>query len=114
MKKFLFKLAIVALPLLVGGCKTVKKATNQTAQTVPVPPQEVSLLEQMNNVKREEYVVSKVKFTVEKGVQEITLTGNMRMKRNDVIQLQLMAFGMVEAARVELTRDYVLIMDRIN
>jgi hypothetical protein len=36
------------------------------------------------------------------------------MKRDDVIRLQLMAFGFVEAARVEFTQDYVLIMDRIN
>ena len=36
------------------------------------------------------------------------------MKRNDVIRLQLMAFGFVEAARLEFTQDYVLIMDRIN
>jgi hypothetical protein len=36
------------------------------------------------------------------------------MKRDDVIRLQLMAFGFVEAARLEFTKDYVLIMDRIN
>jgi hypothetical protein len=36
------------------------------------------------------------------------------MKRDDVIRLQLMAFGFVEAGRIELTKDYVLIMDRIN
>jgi thiol:disulfide interchange protein DsbD len=31
------------------------------------------------------------------------------MKRDDVIQLQLMAFGFVEAGRIEFTKDYVLI-----
>ena len=36
------------------------------------------------------------------------------MKRDDVIRLQLMAFGFVEAGRIELTPEYVLIMDRIN
>ena len=36
------------------------------------------------------------------------------MKRDDVIRLQLMAFGFVEAARLEFTKDYVLLMDRIN
>jgi hypothetical protein len=36
------------------------------------------------------------------------------MKRDSVIRLQLMAFGFVEAARLEFTKDYVLIMDRIN
>ena len=36
------------------------------------------------------------------------------MRRHDVIRLQLMAFGFVEAGRIELTKEYVLIMDRIN
>ena len=31
-----------------------------------------------------------------------------------MIRLQLMAFGFVEAGRLEFTKDYVLIMDRIN
>jgi hypothetical protein len=36
------------------------------------------------------------------------------MRRHDVIRLQLMAFGFVEAGRIEMTKEYVLIMDRIN
>ena len=55
-----------------------------------------------------------MKFSVEVGNQDITLTGNLKMKRDDVIRLQLMAFGFVEAGRLEFTKDYVLIMDRIN
>ena len=58
--------------------------------------------------------MSKVKFSVEVGAQKLTLTGNLKMKRDDCIRLQLMAFGFVEAGRIELTPDYVLIMDRIN
>ena len=44
----------------------------------------------------------------------MTLTGNLKMKRDDVIRLQLMAFGFVEAGRLEFTKEYVLIVDRIN
>lgn len=66
------------------------------------------------NVQSSRFFTSKVKFTVEVGDQNITLTGNLRMKRDDVIRMQLMAFGFVEAARLEFTKDYVLIMDRIN
>jgi hypothetical protein len=51
---------------------------------------------------------------VETGAQKLTLTGNLKMKRDDCIRLQLMAFGFVEAGRIELTPDYILIMDRIN
>jgi hypothetical protein len=60
------------------------------------------------------FITSKIKFTIENGPQKLNLTGNLRMKRDDVIRLQLMAFGFVEAGRIEFTKDYVLIVDRIN
>ncbi|MBR1502999.1 MAG: DUF4292 domain-containing protein [Prevotella sp.] len=67
-----------------------------------------------DNAQTTKFLTSKVKFSVEVGPQKLTLTGNMKMKRDDVIRLQLMAFGFVEAGRIEMTKDYVLIMDRIN
>jgi len=60
------------------------------------------------------YFTSKVKFRIRVGAQDMTLTGNLRMLKDDVIQLQLMAFGFVEAGRLEFTPDRVLIVDRIN
>ena len=67
-----------------------------------------------DNAQYAKFITSKVKFSVEVGNQQLTLTGNLKMKRDDVIRLQLMAFGFVEAGRLEFTKDYVLIMDRIN
>jgi hypothetical protein len=67
-----------------------------------------------DNAQTGKFITSKVKFSIEVGVQKLTLTGNLKMKRDECIRLQLMAFGFVEAGRIELTPDYVLIMDRIN
>jgi len=67
-----------------------------------------------SNAQKTHYITSKVKFSVVVGDQNITLTGDLKMRRDSVIRLQLMAFGFVEAARLEFTRDYVLVMDRIN
>ncbi len=36
------------------------------------------------------------------------------MKRDDVIQVSLVAFGVVEAGRLEFTKDYMLMVDRIG
>ena len=73
------------------------------------------LLQQVTeNAQVAHFITSKVKFSVESGNRQMSLTGNLKMKRNDVIRLQLMAFGFVEAARLEFTPDYVLIIDRIN
>jgi hypothetical protein len=67
-----------------------------------------------DNAQSTRFITSKIKFSVEVGNRQMTLTGNLKMKRDDVIRLQLMAFGFVEAGRLEFTQDYVLIVDRIN
>ena len=72
-------------------------------------------LEQVDgNVQQIRFITSKVKFSVEVGNRQMTLTGNLKMKRDDVIRLQLMAFGFVEAGRLEFTKEYLMIVDRIN
>jgi hypothetical protein len=111
------KIAAMAMPLLLTSCIFHKKAVKEDT------PKLVTVEEQNNqdfisrvkdNLQTARFVTSKVKFSVEVGAQKLTLTGNLKMKRDDVIRLQLMAFGFVEAGRLEFTKDYVLIMDRIN
>lgn len=111
----ILKIALLAMPLVISSCGSKKKAIegNQPASTVTL--QENEFMQKVNdNAQTVKFITSKLKFTVEFGTQDIALTGNLRMKRDDVIRLQLMAFGFVEAARLEFTKDYVLIMDRIN
>lgn len=59
-------------------------------------------------------ITSKMKFTLNNGKKDITVSGSLKMKRDDVIRLQLTPFGLMEAGRLEFTKDYVLIVDRIN
>lgn len=77
--------------------------------------QQKAFLEKIaDNAQKGHFITSKIKFSVEVGNQQMTLTGNLKMKRNEVIRLQLMGFGFVEAGRLEFTPDYVMIIDRIN
>jgi hypothetical protein len=111
----LLMIAALAMPLIISSCGSRKKVVEETQPVVVKPTQETSFLQQINDSSRyDQFVTSKVRFTVDVGQQSVTLTGNLRMKRDDVIRLQLMAFGFVEAARIEFTREYVLVMDRIN
>ena len=108
------KMAILAVPLMLASCGSKKKVIEAPTPKV-VNMEKDSFLEKVNsNAQQTKFITSKVKFSVEAGAQDITLTGNLKMKRDDVIRLQLMAFGFVEAARLVFTKDYVLIMDRIN
>lgn len=108
------KVALMALPLMLASCGSKKKAVVEEKPVV-VNTEYTRFIDKVNsNAQKTHYITSKVKFSVAVGDQNITLTGDLKMRRDSVIRLQLMAFGFVEAARLEFTRDYVLVMDRIN
>ena len=108
------RIALLALPLMFSSCGIFKKS-NKNPKPVIEQQQTTDFVNQVReNQQTSKFITSKVKFSVEVGQQKLTLTGNLKMRRNDVIRLQLMAFGFVEAGRLEFTKDYVLIMDRIN
>lgn len=110
-KNFLkVSIAILAV-IVIAGCKSSKNV-----ESTPTPTREgATFLQRVSdNSQSSKFITSKIKFHVQLGAQDVSLTGNLKMKRDDVIMLQLMAFGFVEAGRIELTEDYVLIMDRIN
>jgi hypothetical protein len=110
----IFKLAALALPLVLVACGSQRKAVKETTTTAPSVSGQQFLQKVSDNAQFARFITSKIKFSVEVGNQQLTLTGNLKMKRDDVIRLQLMAFGFVEAGRLEFTKEYVLIMDRIN
>ncbi len=99
---------------MVASCGSTRKVVNETPNAQIVVQKQEFLQKVSDNAQHARFVTSKVKFSVEVGSQQLTLTGNLKMKRDDVIRLQLMAFGFVEAGRLEFTKDYVLVMDRIN
>ena len=109
------RVAVLALPLVLASCGSHRKAVQEPVKMTPEVKDKVKFLESVREqAQTGKFMTSKVKFSVEVGQQKLTLTGNLKMKRDDVIRLQLMAFGFVEAGRIEMTKDYVLIMDRIN
>ena len=91
------------------------EADDAVSETADSLVNKEEFLQRVNdNAQHARFITSKIKFSVEVGNREMTLTGNLKMKRDDVIRLQLMAFGFVEAGRLEFTPEYVLIVDRIN
>ena len=108
-------MAIVAVTVLFAACKSTKNLQKESANATENIVEPHQFLQKVSdNSQDAKFITSKIKFQVQVGAQDLTLTGNLKMKRDDVIRLQLMAFGFVEAARLEFTKEYVLIMDRIN
>jgi len=105
--------AIMAIAMVVS-CGSKRKVVKDTPNAHEVVQKQEFLQKVNDNAQHTRFVTSKVKFSVEVGSQQLSLTGNLKMKRDDVIRLQLMAFGFVEAGRLEFTKEYVLVIDRIN
>ncbi len=59
---------------------------------------------------------AKVKVNLTRGDQNISTSGMLRMRYNDVIQLTLVdpIIGITEVGRMELSPDSMLIIDRVN
>ena len=111
----IMKLAAATMAIaMLAGCGSTRRVVKDTPNAQGVMQKQEFLQKVSDNAQHARFVTSKVKFSVEVGSQQLTLTGNLKMKRDDVIRLQLMAFGFVEAARLEFTQNYVLVMDRIN
>ena len=88
------KIALVAMMLtLVASCGSKRKAVKDTPAVVAVDTlkQKAFLQKVLDNAQYARFITSKVKFSVEVGSRQMTLTGNLKMKRDDVIRLQLMA-----------------------
>lgn len=110
------KIALLAFPLILGSCKSVKTVEKTAGTTVKTDAfDSKQFLQKVSaNAPQATFITSKIKFRLQMGSQDISLSGNLKMKRDDVIRLQLVALGFIEAGRLEFTKDYVLVMDRIN
>lgn len=88
---------MAAVVMLLGSCRSAKNVAGSGGE--PRVPQ---------------CVTAKMRYNVDVKGQRMQFTGNLKMKKDEVISLQLVVFGLMEAARLELTPDHFLIIDRMN
>jgi len=112
----------IALCLTLFSCGTKKSVTDGGASSVvktdKADEQEAQRMGFLRTVYDNEAYAnclsSKIKFTLTSGKKDVTVAGSLKMKKDEVIRIQLTPFGLMEVGRLEFTKDYVLIMDRIN
>lgn len=110
----------VAVVMMLAACGTTKTVVNTDKNTVPtaVVDTEAGRLKFVRSVSErsvlQNNITAKLKFRVKKGSKDISVAGSLYMRRDDVIRIQLTPMGLFEAGRIELTKDYVMIVDRIN
>ena len=118
MKKILF---VVMAALVVAACGTKKKVVAEGGGTVTAPTETNSEQLRINYLRKvydnavyTKNIVSSIDFTINTGSKNISVGGSIRMRKDDVMRIQLTALGLMEVGRLEFTKDYVMIVDRIH
>lgn len=114
MKRIKFLIFLTSV-LLLASCGSKK---NVVAGDSPLMGKHTSLAEvvQTVNDKRvtEPSISAKMNLSISTSRNSARVGGSLRMKKNDVIQISLVALGLMEVGRLELTPDYMMLVDRMN
>lgn len=111
LKKFL---PFLALTLLLAACHSPQGLTRDTSATKAEAPADAAYKQKvMANAQTATCITAHTKVTLTTGGKDLSCSGTLRMKRDDVIQLSLSVLGF-EVGRMECTQDGVLILDRYN
>lgn len=107
---------ISLLLLLVASCGTKKQALDSTSSTEAGPAPLQHIVKTVNaNRQDETFATAKMNLSLTSaGGKSVSIGGTLRMKRDDVIQLSFVTFGIIEVARIEITPDYFMGIDKIG
>lgn len=119
------KIIIVAvLAILLAGCRSSRHAQKKKSvtpeETIVVGWNENSRVEKVEVVKRNtpiSAVQAKMDITLSRGSKSIHCTGTYRVKRGEMVQLNLVysvLFVSMNVGTLELTPDYILLLDRVG
>lgn len=121
MKNFCFKQlpTLLLFIALLASCASKKHAVSTSTvvpdeQTVVVSPTPDSGQEAEASRQDETCITSRVRLDLVSGGKSASVGGMLRMKRNDVIQLSIVTFGILEVARIEMTPDYFMLVDKMG
>lgn len=120
--KLYLEMMLVAVSLAVVSCGTKKasvdamsSATGTASTTAASENRKIDFMRKVyDNEVYTRSISSKIKFTINTGRKDLSVSGSLKMKKDEVIRIQLTPFGLMEVGRLEFAKDYVLLMDRIN
>lgn len=107
------------LCILLASCRSKKEVVSTTTTvsdntTIGVPPSQGNKQPADAKQQEETCVTARVRLELSSNGKSTSVGGMLRMKRNDVIQLSLVTFGVLEVARIEMTPEYFLLVDKMG
>lgn len=113
------RLLLLGSIILMASCASHRRASREDASLPSAVDNSERALERLvesvnANRQPSPAVAAKINLSLEAGGKSASIGGKLRMKRDDVIQVSLVALGLMEIGRMELTQDYFLLFDRIH
>lgn len=109
--------AMLLAALLAASCGTRKQAATLDPSVAEASGSDLvpTIVQAVNANRHDDMALSaRVSLSLQTGDKRTALGGTLRMKHGDVIQLSLTALGLFEVARLELTPDYFLAIDKMG
>lgn len=105
--------------VLTSSCKHRKNVTSGDSASSVAGVQDAGLASKVVELinagrQTETCLTAKASVKLEAGQKNVSVSGTLRMKRDEVIQLSLAFLGLMEVGRMEITPDYFLLIDRMN
>lgn len=107
---------------LLASCHSTKnlQSNDKTSNTTLVKTKDaeqarISYLRKVyDNATYSKNVSSKVDVTISAMGHNMTLDGKLQMRKDQVIRITIVPFGLMEVGRLEFTPDYVLLLNRMD
>lgn len=115
--------AAITVIVMLTACATSKKtATDDSAATTAqtdgsevVRARQLAFVQKVyDNAVYVKNISSKIDLTLGSGSDALSVAGTLKMRRDEVIRIQVTPLGLMEVGRLEFTPDSVLIVDRMN
>lgn len=103
---------IALLAVLLSGCKSSRNMIS-TGSTGALSEREY-VEKVIAHTPQTDCISAKMRFALKLGTKDFSIGGNLRMQKDEIIQLSLVGFGIIEGGRIEFTKDSVLLLDRIH
>ena len=110
---------LLLLCLLLAACASKKHAVKASTvvpdeQTVAIAPSKDAKKPADAKQRQDVCITSRIRLDIASGGRNTSVGGMLRMKRDDVIQLSITTFGILEVARIEMTPDYFMLIDKMG
>lgn len=110
MKKITFML-LVGTVLLLAGCRSKKDVIDTPTDPAALAAADPVTRVNINRIQATG-IRSKINLRLESGSGHVSVSGKMQMVRDDVIHISITPHGLFEIGVLELTPEYLLVVDR--